>query len=252
MTALIVHDSHSFDWLIARGWPLLPCHPRSKQPLGQLVPNGVHGATTDRKLIAEWFAACPDANWAVACGAPGPQVLDIDNPALVPRALVAIFRSAPRVKTARGGHVYFAGTEAPTVMLNYGELRGVGAYVLIPPSGHPDGSVYEWVQPPRGPLPKVPVACTRTGRSNGVGRGEHRAPTELVPYGQRHRYLSGVAVHLLRGGFVDSHFIADHLRCEFERACEALPPPKPGYFEVTAQWWVMQSRIAERERRNGR
>lgn len=250
MTDQVLHKVEEFEYLIARGWPLLPCLPGEKRPHGKLVPNGVKGASTDRKLIAEWLDACPHANWAVATGYPGPQVLDIDNVALVPRALVPIFRSAPNVKTARGAHVYFRGTAAKTVTLTFGELRGVGSYVLIPPSTHPSGLVYAWAAFPNGKLPQVPGTLARTGSTNGAGRGEHVGP-ERVPYRQRHPYLKDFAARLVRAGFVDSALIECHLRCEFERICEPVPPPERGYFAVTARWWAMESDIAKRERRNG-
>ena len=64
-----------------------------------------------------------------------PQVLDIDNPQAVPgRVAEAIRKSgAPRDASARGGRIYFAGTGARTVELDYGELRGCGGYVLVEP-----------------------------------------------------------------------------------------------------------------------
>ena len=110
----------------------------------------------------------PDANWAVAW-CTGPQVLDIDKPALVPESLRPSFRSCPWVRTARGVHVYFAGTQQKTVGLAYGGLRGVGSYVLIPPSVHPSGDTYKWLAEPRGQLPQAPVLLAGTERSNGVG-----------------------------------------------------------------------------------
>ena len=252
MTTEVIQHRQALTWAVTRGWRFLPCHPRSKAPLGKLVPNGVHAATSDREVIAGWVRRYPDANLAVACGAPGPQVLDIDRPEVVPSSLYRCFRSAPRVKTARGSHLYFAGTDNPTVALTFGELRGIGSYVLIPPSVHPGGAVYEWLTEPYGPLPAHPAGLTRTERVNGAGRGEHVAPVERVPYGQRHEYLKDFALHLLRGRLVDVYLIEEHLRCEFERVCEPLPVPGPGDFRAMA-WWAVHSRIAERERaRNGR
>ena len=58
-----------------RGWPVFPCQP------GQKVPATKHGykdATTDEQQITNWFGRDPDHNLAIATGAPGPDVLDID------------------------------------------------------------------------------------------------------------------------------------------------------------------------------
>jgi len=59
-----------------RGWPVFPCQP------GQKIPATTHGyrdATTNPRQITEWFTRHPGRNLAVATGAPGPDVLDIDQ-----------------------------------------------------------------------------------------------------------------------------------------------------------------------------
>ncbi len=53
----------------------------------------------------------------------------------------------PTVKTAHGYHVYFIGHVKGIRRLAHGELRGSGGYCLLPPSLHPDGPAYEWVNP---------------------------------------------------------------------------------------------------------
>src|SRR5262249_23483152 len=51
-----------------RGWSVLPC--RDKVPL---VRGGVHAATRDLATI-EWWHTRPQANVAIACGAPSGMV----------------------------------------------------------------------------------------------------------------------------------------------------------------------------------
>ena len=229
----------------ARGWRMLLVEPGGKRPLANACPHGVKNATTDLGVIAGWMRRWPDANWAVACGAPGPQVLDVDDPSRVPREVAAVLRGVPRVASARGGQGYFAGTDAGTVNLGYGELRGVGSYQLVPPSTHPSGVPYRWIAELRGPLSPVPVLLERAG--NGAGRGVHEPPARLVSHGERHPYLKDFAVRLVRAGVLDERRVAVHLRVEFELACEPLPPPALGYFEQLAEW-ATRSAIAERER----
>ncbi len=60
----------------ALGWPVFPCH------VGQKTPATAHGyrdATTDEQQITGWFSRNPRWNLAIATGAPGPDVLDIDD-----------------------------------------------------------------------------------------------------------------------------------------------------------------------------
>ena len=99
------------------GWPVFPCQPGRKTPATR---HGYLDATTDPAQISEWFARHPDRNLAVATGAPGPDVLDIDYrgpagsgfPALARlRAAGLLDGAAASVRTPSGGlHVYFAGS----------------------------------------------------------------------------------------------------------------------------------------------
>jgi hypothetical protein len=68
------------------GWLVFPCRPnnpdcrdpkcrRCKAPLTE---HGFEDATTDPEVIRAWWARWPAANVAIATGAPGPDVLDVD------------------------------------------------------------------------------------------------------------------------------------------------------------------------------
>ena len=59
-----------------RGWPVFPCQPGQKIPA---TPHGYRDATTDPEQITDWFARHPGRNLAIATGAPGPDVLDVDQ-----------------------------------------------------------------------------------------------------------------------------------------------------------------------------
>jgi hypothetical protein len=225
-------------------WPVLPIRPNGKAPLTR---HGVTDASTDPALIRRWFMRWPEANLAIATGAPGPQVLDIDNLEAAAGVLARLARiECPVAATARGRHLYFHGTPAGTVALPFGELRGRGSYVVCPPSTHPSGKAYVWLDAPRGPLPAVPALIPAPTAT--AGAGEHQAPTTLVPLGQRHPYLRDFAVRLARAGILEERRLLAHLRLEFELACEPLPPPAPGALEAIAGW-AAESRIAARERR---
>jgi hypothetical protein len=129
--------------LARRGWPVFPCQP------GRKVPATAHGyldATTDPERITGWFTRHPGWNLAVATGAPGPDVLDVDQhgPAGNGFAALARLRAAGLldgatgyVATPSGGlHAYFTGTSQHNGHLpaHHIDFRSAGGYVLVPPS----------------------------------------------------------------------------------------------------------------------
>lgn len=230
----------------AANTPVIAVKPRSKEPA---TPHGVKDATVDPDRIRSWWKRWPDANIGVACGAPGPHVLDVDDPDKYRRldaGLRAQIDQAPTVATARGHQFYFAGATTGTVVLPFGELRGRGSYVVAPPSVHPTGKAYVWIAEPRGPLPAVPGALAEHGRR--AGAGEHQPPRDRLRAGDgRWPYLKDIAVHLVRGGITDQPMILALLWAAFRHGCEPEPPPEPGKLEALAAW-AARSDIAFRER----
>lgn len=135
-----------------RGWPVFPCKP------GRKVPNTEHGflnATTSEAEIRAWWAQHPCDNVAIATGAPGPDVLDVDVTAegsgwagfnRLKRAGLLTGAHA-LVRTPRGGlHAYYLGTSQPCGSLtrtgHFIDFKASGGYVLAPPSVV-DGKQYE-------------------------------------------------------------------------------------------------------------
>jgi hypothetical protein len=233
---------------LARGWPLFPCHPRGKEPLGEFVPRGVKDATTDPEVIAGWLSRRPDANWAVACGAPGPQALDIDDPPAVAPAVLKAAARAPRTASARGGAAFFEGTDAHTIVLDYGELRGVGSYQLVPPSIHPSGKEYSWIQPPRGRLPAVPDLIIVGRRTLGAGIAPR--VESIPPGGGMHEHLADLAVRLARAGVQSEQTMTTVLLAVFEALRSAPASAYGGGKQDTLRIarWAVGSEIARRER----
>ena len=224
------------------GWPVLPVAPAGKLPL---TAHGVKDASTDDVRIGQWWRKWPDANVAIATGAPGPTVLDVDDLAAAGELVPELERTgAPQVATPRGRHFYFAGQAGGTINVGYGELRGRGSYVVCPPSIHPSGREYTWLVEPNGPLPAAPakVVGDRKGKGAGV-----REPRERVPKGERHDYLTDHAVRLVRSGITDVGAIERALWAEFEAVCDPLPKPTPWAFQKIAEW-ASSSDIANRER----
>jgi hypothetical protein len=129
------------------GWPVFPCQPGSKEPA---TAHGFHDASTDEGQIRDWWRRDPDRNVAIATGAPGPDVLDVDvKPEgsgfaalneLKRAGLVDGYHAIVRTP-GRGFHLYYQGTDQgngrlPRAFLDF---RSRGGYVVAPPSRDPRG-----------------------------------------------------------------------------------------------------------------
>jgi len=165
-------DIHELaDRYLELGFALIPLNPyekkdkdKAKEPLWDLLPR-VKGKRCWRPLILrpatapevhDWLDRYPNMNLGIITGeASGIVVLDVDKPAKLPKG----FRipATPTVRTSRGWHYYLA-IDGPvkSKVLPYGELKGEGSYVVAPPSVHPSGRRYEWVDCLR--LDDVPLA----------------------------------------------------------------------------------------------
>jgi len=123
-----------------RGWPVFPCRPGRKEPD---TAHGFKDASTDPGRITAWWTAVPGRNVAIATGAPGPDVLDVD---VRPRGCgYPAYRQLQRagllespiaiVATPSGGlHAYYAGTSQASARLpgQHLDFKATGGYVLAP------------------------------------------------------------------------------------------------------------------------
>jgi hypothetical protein len=145
------------------GWPVFPARPGGKEPL---IPrahsdrdpqagrcrgecgregHGLYDAATDHAQIERWWSRDPEANVAIATGAPGPDVVDVDVKgdengfAAWNRLKQAGLVAEPQAivtTPGRGIHAYFAGSEQGngTLRAHHIDFRGKGGYVIAPPS----------------------------------------------------------------------------------------------------------------------
>jgi hypothetical protein len=224
--------------------PVLPIEPAGKRPL---CAHGCKDASVDAAVILGWLRRWPDCNWAVATGAPGPDVIDLDDPRAVPDLVAQLDRlGGPCAATARGLHYYCRGTTAGTVTIEHGEVRRRGSYVCAPPSVHGTGRLYTWLVEPGVPLPDVPTGLAVTRKS--VGCGDQPDVERLAPGGM-HEHLTDLAVRLTRAGIVRADVIERMLICEFD----AVRVPGARYAGGACDTrriaeWAEQSEIAARER----
>jgi hypothetical protein len=137
-----------------RGWPVLPCQPGQKTPVTR---HGYMDATTDPGQITAWFGRHPDWNLAIATGAPGPDVLDVDEHGPAGNGYAAFRQlkaaglldgASAYVRTPGGGlHAYFTGSDQRNGHLPgcHLDFRSQGGYVLTPPS-RVNGKPYQLVK----------------------------------------------------------------------------------------------------------
>jgi Bifunctional DNA primase/polymerase, N-terminal len=175
------------------GWPVFPCQEGGKEPATE---HGFLDATTDHGQIDQWWSRAPERNVAVATGAPGPDVVDVDNHGERGNGFAAWNKAQHEglvreplavVQTPSGGlHAYFKGTgqRSAKIPSQHLDFRAQGGYVVAPPSrsgGRPYvvvkhqpsdatvdfGAVRKLVEPQRQPAP-VRLAA-RDGQPRDVG-----------------------------------------------------------------------------------
>lgn len=138
--------------LSARGWRLFPA--RDKQPL---VSDWPHQATSDLARLEFWSKRFAGCNWGAVTGeASGFFVLNVDGQDGIES--LAQFERAGKIlpqtlmaHTGRGSHLYFLWPEGLDLRNSAGRLavgldvRAEGGYVIVPPSVHPTGAAYEFI-----------------------------------------------------------------------------------------------------------
>lgn len=145
--------THAALWYASHGIPVFPLRPRDKAPM-----PGSHGfkdATTNIIDVRAWWQTNPHCNIGIPTGVAF-DVIDIDGPAGF--ASLADMRdngvTLPRIYgtawTPRGGRHYYirpsgrtnktARTWPPGT-----DYRGLGGYVVVPPSIGENGWRYDWL-----------------------------------------------------------------------------------------------------------
>ena len=151
----------------AFGWPVFPLTPRNKTPL---TKNGFQDATVHPDQIAEWWTVWPEANIGLPTGISF-DVLDVDGPEAARTLttwiadysqIMPYHHDGPVSITGKGWHFLFrpTGRGNGAKLLDGAPLdfRGLGGYIVAPPSIHPKGHRYRWhvVRDMTHPLPKAP------------------------------------------------------------------------------------------------
>ena len=141
---------------LRKGIAVIPVLFASKKPL--VTWRRYQHTLPTESQVRLWFHPGRKVNAAVICGWEGLTVLDFDtHPDYVAWLAWAVAEGGEarraavetyRVRTSRGMHLYLFIDETPrTGHFQWGDIKGAGGYVLIPPSVHPSGTIYQCVDP---------------------------------------------------------------------------------------------------------
>lgn len=183
----------------------------NKKPL---VAKGFKSATIDREQIVDWWEQWPDAGIAMPTGRKnGIIVLDVD---MYKPGVSEIFEellkaypdlnSSMQVRSPRGGiHHYFKYPENHEGIIRSTQeflgkpgvdTRADRGYIVLPPSGHESGKIYEWVSYfDKELLPKCPqVIIDYKGKAKRIIiNDEGPASENILTEGNRHSSLVAAA-----------------------------------------------------------
>jgi hypothetical protein len=226
-----------------RGWAVLPLTPQTKQPLGKLVPHGLKGATTDQEMIARWWQCEPMSNIGIRTGAAsGLVVLDIDprnggsdNLRELEQQNGELPHTVMSLTGGGGIHIFFqhpSGFTKNKTLAPGVEVKADGAYVVAPPSIHPNGEAYQWEvssHPDDLDLAALPEWLLQLMSREGTLKSQPSDPAaSSIPEGQRHNTLVSLA-GTMRWKGISQKAIVEALLIENRSRCI---PPLP-YQEVT-------------------
>ncbi|MEK7469083.1 MAG: bifunctional DNA primase/polymerase [Planctomycetota bacterium] len=199
------------------------CHSPGKHPR---VPRGFLDGTKDDVIIKAWWDRWPDANPAVATGAPsGFFVVDVDPGHGGDDSFETLKNLAPwpdtvQALTGGGGRHFLLGMpEGVSVPSKVGilpgiDIRGDGGYIIVTPAAHRSGRNYEWEASSRPGEVKIAAAHEKVldvvlGR-NGHGAKTGPAPVlpEKIKIGERNHWLASIAGSFRRRGFTEAEILA--------------------------------------------
>jgi hypothetical protein len=234
--------------LAAEGIAVFPLKYATKEP--EARSRGFYDATTNPATIRRWFGGKFKRNLGARTGqASGVWVLDEDELGAL-AALVENHGPLPTTRestTGRGRHLWFRTTPLP-IPSRQGkgriwpgiDIKAEGGYVVVPPSIHPDGPAYHWVNDepiaeapswllvlarkvkPIEPIPRQSEPRASSGRSGAYGAAALRAEIEILantPEGGRNHQLNSssfVLYQLVAGKELKDDDVTDALI----KACE--------------------------------
>lgn len=139
----------------SNGWHVIPLRPGQKPPAGRVVPNGLSQATDDIVTVLRWWQpslALSPYNIGLVCNPSGLVALDVDPRHDGDETLAEMERKLGKLpqtvesETGGGGWHYIFKHPGGTLRGQMGPGLDVRdhAYIVLPPSTHPNGRTYAW------------------------------------------------------------------------------------------------------------
>ena len=140
-----------------QGFSVFPCIYAGKSPL---TPHGCKDASRSKAQIHKWWMEHPNANIAIATGEPSDGLVVIDLDIKGDKRSVNYLKEWQEINgdlpdtwithTGGGGHHILYKTDKKLRNGTNAELcidvRANGGYIIAPPSTHPSGSKYRWLE----------------------------------------------------------------------------------------------------------
>jgi hypothetical protein len=186
---------------IARGWSVFPLRPRDKRPLIEWKEFQTRMATEEE--IAKWFLGTKNNIGIVTGKISDLTVLDCDSEEAIAFVEKKRVRLTKQVQTSNGRHYYFRYLQGSTNFQSHPEwqkidLRSEGGYVAAPPSIHPSGAAYAWMNGvdaiEESPCWLLPTEKSLTPQPSVTATQDYWAP---AVYPGRNKALTRLAGHLL-------------------------------------------------------
>ncbi len=160
------------------GWSILPVKPEEKRPYMTNWLQYMRVKAT-QKQVDNWFNNLAGAGVGVVTGKiSNIVVLDVESYCKTP--IEELLKKYPTQLIARSGsggwHLYYQYPTGISKVSNRvgifegADLRGDGGFIVLPPTRHPNGGVYEWVQkgiPGTFPLALLDIESKPTVQNEG-------------------------------------------------------------------------------------
>ena len=222
---------YAVEYAKRKGWRIHPCRPDKRPYLLAWQKN----ASSNESQIRKWWEQYPDAIIGCACGPKsGIWVIDADLPDGPDELERLNLPATLGAKTGSGGiHRFFTWNGyniknsskriAPGI-----DVRGDGGYVILPPSPHPDGGQYKWLdkseiihapdwlcqkaeKPPQQEYTPISTGITTYGQS---ALTQEMTNMMAAPEGTRNQTLNNAALKLgslVAGGQLDENTVKNAL-----------------------------------------